>query len=335
MTRTSLLVTTTALCLGLGLTGFAWLKTPQTAQAPTSIASTQPAERTTGVGEVAGTVRGTVRTDHLKLSPEAIQTQMAHQFAHAPEEVRTVARALMAGEQLPALPDADAIISTYPSSTPSLDEPSSLLRTALSFDRMDAIHAFLDAGVDANVDQHIILWKVLEQWTPGTAADHTGVLVKYIANGGLVDIAHDEGFSAIELAATVSSDVVLLLIANGASPWIHPDGYGAGLMERLSLHVDVPYVLDMIGIIANSPHIAPADTRALENTIGNLVDHFDILADGGASLGVEQGKPTGEPLNPKIETIANIVMTLAKLENTPWGYIPQEFIDMKEADLLE
>lgn len=295
--------------------------------------SVLPTDETTAIGPVAGPVEGMVRPKRLSLHPDLVENKLKGEYNHAPDWVREAARALMNGNDMPAIQSVDDVAKPFMPPTPTLEQPSTLVRTALEFDRMDAISAMLNAGMNPNVDDNIILWKTLEQWTPGTADNHTKALEAYIAAGGDVDIAHDEGFSAIELAATVSSDVVLILMKNGASPWTHPDGLGSGLTERLSLHINVPFVLDMLEHIATSSHAAPADTRALENTIGNLVDHYDALVEKGAAIGVKNGEATGT-IDPTVQQIAEVVMAFSVLENTPWAYIPQEFVDMRDAGLL-
>jgi hypothetical protein len=276
------------------------------------------------------------RPERLSLNPESAHTHISTYYTNATQDTLAWATAILLGQDLPSNPiTAEEITYIHPleSTTQSFGTGKSLLDDALSFDRMDAIVVFLSNNIDPNVMDNAILWSILEQWTPSTHDIHQQALSLYLKNGGEADKMYESSYSSLEMASTISQEAVGQLIEAGANPWVATDGFGPGLLERLTLHSDVPFVLDMIEYIADLTLPTP-DTRALENTIGNMVDRFDALAKEGLSVGVtREGVLEGTP-DPKILQIARIVMKLTTFENTPWQYVPQEFIDLKEAGLL-
>jgi len=265
----------------------------------------------------------------LKLDSTQGKEYLNKFYKSAPDEIQNIANIIINGKKINfSEVNIDQLNNPYPiriGKGPSRN----ILDDTLDFDRMDILQVFLFNGLDPNIDDNKILWAILEQWTPETDIMHRSALSLYINKGGAVDIVDSKGYSSLEIASTISIDTVILLIKNGADPWKQKYTGGLGLLERLSLHADIPFVLNMIEAISMIENLPVPKKTNINNTIGNLVDRFDFLS---KEQPIEENhiKPKSEILQ-----IARIVLNLSRFETASWGHIPQEFLDYEKAGWLD
>jgi hypothetical protein len=162
----------------------------------------------------------------------------------------------------------------------------SLAREAVMLGRLDALAAMAEAGLPTTTDGGVVFWGALELWSDRGEADARRVLAVAAREPDGVDRLHEEGFTAFELAATVSLNAVIGLIEAGGNPWVHPsDPNGSigipSVMERLALHAGSPGSLHIFdGVLAIEPLVAPTE-RVRFNTVGNLADSALAMARAG------------------------------------------------------
>jgi hypothetical protein len=174
---------------------------------------------------------------------------------------------------------------------PHVDAPhagGSLAREAVMLGRLDALAAMAEAGLPTTTDGGVLFWGALELWSDRGAADAQRVLDVASKEPSGVDRVHEEGFTAFEMAATVSLDAVVGLIKAGGNPWAHPsDPDGTigipSVMERLALHAASQGSLEIFeGVLAIDPLVAPTE-RVRFNTVGNLADSALAMSRAGAT----------------------------------------------------
>jgi len=254
---------------------------PQPVPAPSS-ATGEPV----GVGSLLQGPRGAGHTDSARAAARA-RAQI--DLPGAPAAIQNLAAQIFLGQPLHAadLAGIDTHLLTYVFHAPhSLDTGGgSLAREAAHMGRMDVLRAMAEAGVSTQVDDGILFWAALENWTPETAADGRALLAKAASSGGTHRV-HEDGFTAFEMAASVSLDTVLALIETGANPWTHPSdpeetlGFPS-VMERLSLHAGAKGALGILEGITQAPTLPVPSSRAHWNTVGNLIDSALLLHQEG------------------------------------------------------
>lgn len=239
-----------------------------------------------GVGPLLEGARGAAPTQTKEADARARATL---DLPGAPMAVLDLATALYQGAPLDAddLQGLDPNLLSYVFHPPeSLDMGGgSFAREAAVLGRLDVLRAIGAAGVSTHADDGLLFWSALEGWTPTYAEDGMALLEQAALEQGTHRV-HEDGFTAFELAATVSLDTVIALIATGANPWTHPSDPDEDLgfpsvMERLSLHAGTAGALGIIeGVIALPSLPVPSD-RAHWNTVGNLIDSAILLETEG------------------------------------------------------
>lgn len=264
--------------LGLGAGAFTLL-TVQPELAPTVASADSQA---VGVGPLLEGARGAASTDLLT---QAARERAMLDLPGAPEALLDIATTLYQG--LPLGPDPFANLDPnllvyvfHPRE--SLDTGGgSLAREAADLGRLDALRAMGESGVSTLADDGVLFWATLEGWTPQYATDATALLRQAAREEGTHRV-HEDGFTAFELAATVSLDAVLALIDTGANPWNHPSdpeetlGFPS-VMERLSLHAGTEGALALLEGVIAQPSLPLPSERAHWNTVGNLIDSAIVL----------------------------------------------------------
>lgn len=241
-----------------------------------------------GVGALLQGPRGTGHTDSARAAARA---RAQADLPGAPAAIQRLAVQLFLGQPVRQadLEGIDTHLLTYVFHAPqALDTGGgSLAREAAHMGRIDALRALAEAGVSTQADDGILFWAALENWTPDTATDGRAVLARAATDGGTHRV-HEDGFTAFEMAASVSLDTVLALIETGANPWTHPSDPDESLgfpsvMERLSLHAGAKGALGILEGITQAPALPVPSTRAHWNTVGNLIDSALMLHQEGHS----------------------------------------------------
>lgn len=276
--------------LGVGMA--ANLYTPNTTPPPPS-SQEAPHGQPFGVGPLLDGARGPQAPDAAQA---AARKRASQDLPGAPDTIRTLATRLFLGQPITSaeLDGIDPHLLGYVFHAPqSLDTGGgSLAREAARLGRIDALRAMGDAGLSTKADGDLLFWATVENWNPDTATDGQALLAQAAQEDG-VNRVHEDGFTALEMAATVSMDAVAALLTAGANPWKHPSdpqetmGFPS-VMERLSLHAGTPGALDIARGITQSPALPIPSQRAHWNTVGNLIDSAVLLETEGDRLTARQ-----------------------------------------------
>lgn len=187
----------------------------------------------------------------------------------------------------------------HPPQSTSPHAGGSLAREAVMLGRVDALAEMAEAGMPTTTDGGVVFWGALELWSDRNADDARRVLAVAATEPEGVDRAHEEGFTAFEMAATVSLDAMVGLIEVGGNPWLHPaDRDGSiglpSVMERLALHAATDGSLAILDGLLDIDSLAAPTERVRFNTVGNLADSALALSRAGALEQATQAAAVGK-----------------------------------------
>lgn len=287
--RTALLLAAGTVAIGLTLAGARVALAPDTSSTHTldsdlAAVSGQPV----GVGNLLEGPRPDANT--ILVTAARMRAEAA--LPGAPETLLALATDLAMGAPIAHArwegidPNLFGFVFHPPQST-SPHAGGSLAREAVMLGRVDALAEMAEAGMPTTADGGVIFWGALELWSDRHAADARRVLAVAATEPEGVDRAHEEGFTAFEMAATVSLDAMVGLIEAGGNPWLHPaDRDGSiglpSVMERLALHAAADGSLAILDGILDMDGLAAPTERVRFNTVGNLADSALALSRAGA-----------------------------------------------------